>query len=455
MYGKGPRKFNEPGKGKLTEDQEGRIQRINPGILSQYKLPNKSADSARRCYEDNFRGRKPIRVSEEGRRKASEAYKDSGVAHRISDPLVGFDRKFDEAVEELLSGGGGEKTPGYPWHQISNRNSRVINEFRPALARAVKERIEAILEESERDKEFRECRGNPALWYHRGLRDPHRVFKKGAPEPVTKKYGRIVNGESITDQLVHRILFSKFLKAETDCYPFCPNMKGVGFTDCHPRKVLDRFEYYTSMIEQDGGKCVKSDVSGWEKGFSEDCADAFCDVFKHTCLNWNPNYEVFLNWWKWSLLTNLCIDDDGYFFALDRAQGMKSGNLITTSANGVARAACAFDAGSKYVKTNGDDCVEWTTLPLAETMERYNDNNVVVRDFAEVKDGEYHFCSHVFFRIRGRPACYLHEVGKTIFDAMSKDKLTVATLENYACELVDHPDKAMVLAFIKECENLL
>lgn len=290
-------------------------------------------------------------------------------------------------------------------------------------------------------------RRDPRLWWEHGLRDPRNVFKKNEGEKISKKYGRIVNGESIVDQIVQRMMFMGFSGAEGAAYPKCPNMKGVGFDPPNADAVTREFQHLCAS----GIPAIESDVKGWEKGFSLDCADAFAEVFTKTCENYEENemeIECCLHWWMFSLLGNLCVDTDGYVYALVREQGMSSGNILTTSANGAARLACALDAGSVTARCNGDDCIEWTTLTTDELKARYNQRNVEVRDVDRCPKDSWNFCSHTFTVVGGRRICYQSNVGKMVFNILSMKKTDNNTLMNVYDEVRDHPDQEFVRRFM-------
>jgi hypothetical protein len=285
------------------------------------------------------------------------------------------------------------------------------------------------------------------LWWEHGLRDPRNVFKKNEGEKISKKYGRIVNGESIVDQIVQRMMFMGFSEAEGAAYPRCPNMKGVGFDPPNADKVTREFQHLCAS----GVPAVGSDVAGWEKGFSLDCADAFGTVFARTCTNYyeyKDEIECCLHWWMFSLLGNLCVDTDGYIYVLLTEQGMSSGNILTTSANGAARLACALDAGSVTARCNGDDCVEWTNLATDELIRRYRSNNVEVRDVIRCSKDSWDFCSHTFAVVGGRRICYQSNVNKMVFNILSMHTTDANTLLNVYKEVVDHPDNEFVRRFM-------
>lgn len=248
------------------------------------------------------------------------------------------------------------------------------------------------------------------------------------------------------DQIVQRMMFMGFAEAEGDAYPNCPNMKGVGFDSVNADKITKEFQHLCKT----GIPAIESDVKGWEKGFSLECADAFSEVFVSTCDNYYENrfeIEACLHWWMFSLLGNLCVDTDGFIYVLDREQGMSSGNILTTSANGAARLACALAAGSYTARCNGDDCVEWTRLSKEELKQRYAEMNVEVRDVNVCPENLWNFCSHAFQVVDGRRICYLSNVDKMVFNTLSMKKVDSNTLLNLHSELVDHPDTEFVRRF--------
>lgn len=248
------------------------------------------------------------------------------------------------------------------------------------------------------------------------------------------------------------MIFSEYEKSTGESYPNCPNMKGMGFDEHHSDNIVRQFEKL-SKIEVDA-KCYKSDVEKWETGFSPECADVHVRVFKGTCVNWDDKWEIWLEWWKWSLVANLKITSDGTIFILKKCQGQSSGNLETTNSNGAARVAAAYDAGSIACKANGDDCVEWSTLSQDELIENYKRNNIKVRGVAE-QVGSYEFCSHKFIRSDGKAVSYLCEPERTLFDALTKNRLNADDLDNIVRELWYHPDKQMVKRFIFEASRLM
>lgn len=230
-------------------------------------------------------------------------------------------------------------------------------------------------------------------------------------------------------------------------------MKGVGFDGINMEKAARRMHEVNRQAKTKGMRGYKSDVSGWEKGFSLSAAKAFAACFRSTCLNYDKfacEIDVMLYWWMLSLLGGMRTDGTN-MFALDREQGMGSGNLLTTSANGAGRSAAAFAAGSEYVITNGDDCLEWSPLGPEELKQNYAKLDVLVRDFDETVDGEYPFCSHMFLLDEaGQASCYLSECEKMMFKTLIKNKIDLPAIESLAIELIHHPDQELVARFFDE-----
>nr|WRQ64832.1 RNA-dependent RNA polymerase [Sobelivirales sp.] len=253
------------------------------------------------------------------------------------------------------------------------------------------------------------------------------------------------------------MFFGSYLSSESKTFPKCPNMKGVGFEGINMEMSARRMHEVDRKARSTGKRGYKSDVSGWEKGFSLGTARAFAACFRRTCLNYKKNsreIEIMLHWWMYSLLGGVRTDGTN-MFVLNREQGMGSGNLLTTSANGAGRCAAAFAAGSTWVITNGDDCLEWSDLSPEELMENYARLNVLVRDFDETKSGFYHFCSHAFMVDQfGLTSCYLSECDKMIFKTLIKNKIDLMAIESMAIELINHPDQEMVGRFFDELFTL-
>jgi hypothetical protein len=273
------------------------------------------------------------------------------------------------------------------------------------------------------------------------------LFAKNQVTPTRKPLGRVICGESIVDQVIHRVLFGGFGVSEASVYPFGPNVKGLGFDELHATQLFQVYE----AIRAKHGNAVSSDVSGWEKNFSADCCDAAVHVLEGTCSNADPMLHHFLLWWKWSLLTNLFIDGLGILFYIWKELGMKSGNYLTNSANGIARGTVGRYAGSTVVKTNGDDAFEWFPGTVDQLVAEYAAMNVHVRDVTPLTN-RLLFSSHAFERVDGRVVCWL-ETWPRMFCGLlvnSRSSLDFESAVTAACdELAAHPDWTILNRFIR------
>lgn len=294
------------------------------------------------------------------------------------------------------------------------------------------------------------------LWVEWGLADPVRVFKKNEAEPSRKPLGRIVNGVSLVDQIITRMIFTNFNSKCGELYPNSPNMKGIGFSDDLATKSWLEFHRLTvTHATKDPNITPKSsDISGWEKAFSMGCAMIFTTVFSLTCSNYEEHrsdIDNYMGWWRYKTLGRLCIDDMGYVFSLNRHLGQNSGDLETTESNGAARNGVALENGSAASKTAGDDCLDWTNKTIDEMIAGYRSKQIICRGAVDVINEEYPFCSHINKKIGpGQAVSYLSEVDKTIFKAFTGKKPSIADVENYIAEFEHHPDHRMVVEFFDQ-----
>jgi hypothetical protein len=487
FYGKTIPKQTHFKQEHLSDFKRSALEYVVPGITKRMRPPTVTAESALLCTEDYFypegNPRAPIRVAQSGIDECIEQYKLAGVRHRYQPIAANFDQLFDAAIEDISNNGGENSTPGWPWNRVSATNEKLLKEKRAQLRQEVKtrfanigairfagsgsqEEIEPTEEEQEQEeglyedgvhcgaRSLRALRCNPFLWLEWGLCDPVRVFKKNEPEATRKKHGRIVNGVSIIDQILTRMIFRQFNLSAKARFPDVPNMKGTGFDDATAEKIYTRFRKTDNKVRQNApnATAVTSDISGWEKGYSIECADAFRQVFKATCEyspQDEPEMDNMLGWWMFKTLGRLCINDDGWIFALDRHIGQSSGDLQTTDANGAARVSVAYANGAHAAFANGDDCVEWTDKDGDAFINGYLTQNVMARDVVKVENDEYPFCSHMFTRdVGGRAFTYLKENEKMIFKVFLKKSYTMSEFNNYMAELQNHPDKQLVKRFL-------
>lgn len=364
----------------------------------------------------------------------------AGIKWRFPDLFTkeGIDRCYEAALDAIHL----DSHPGWPFCGFGT-NKKVLLALEHDIKSAVILRVRNILDCKH---DFLLNFEDPTSWLRDGLRDPHRIFTKNELKPARKKTGRIVCGESIVDQLVHRMFFSNFSQAEAEAFPAGPNMKGVGFNADKACKIVDQYNHWTK--EFPGCSRAKSDVGGWEKGYSLDCADSVTKVMLETCEN-PEDAKKALEWWKYSLISNLIVDDDGNILQLNNPQMMKSGNFLTNSGNGIARLVAALLAGSRYAKTNGDDCYEFFNCSTDHLKAAYSSMNIDLRDFGILHD-EVDFCSHTFGgNDQEGYFCYLDNWQRTVYDAVIARDVDLGSIDSWCEELLSHPDSNLKAQFVR------
>jgi hypothetical protein len=292
----------------------------------------------------------------------------------------------------------------------------------------------------------------------KGLRDPDRIFPKNQAMPKRKPLPRVIAGASLVDQLVTRCFFQEFTTAEGECYPFLPTKKGIGFSDEHAQMMGAQFE---DMNNAFGKGPVVSDVSGWEKNFSEDVAE--CSRCPMLCTmddsddedeeeieapHLTPKKIAFnraFDWWKLSLLTNPCITDSGRFiYFANGLRVQRSGNFLTTTSNGIGRKCCAICVGS-VASTAGDDCFEWNGLSFETLREAYKSIRLPVRDIEQLGTSRLDFCSHSFQRdADGNWKSWLFAWKRMLYECSRDSRIDPGSDLNWFKEIENHPDKEFV-----------
>jgi hypothetical protein len=361
---------------------------------------------------------------------------------RGSDGTVGGP-DFDDAFYSALSDIKNDSNPGWPMGYKTGDNKDAIDMFGNTIRNNVLKKITNILDGNFNLDEFM---AHPEFWLKFGLRDPNRVFCKNESTPARKKNGRIIQADSLEDQIVHRIFFSDLLLKESDSYPAGFNLKGMGFSG---RRMEEIFEQHQAWFDHLKAPFVsKSDVKGWEKAFSTELAEAISQVMRLTNANVSADSLRAIEWWWKSLISNLAVDDDGNIIRMKINQLQRSGNLLTNYSNGRGRALLALLAGSKYMKTNGDDCVEYHLITAEKLKVNYLKMNLVVRDMGPLTRGEFEHSSHVFTTDEsGRVVCYLSGWERMAFDAVMKRKATLLEIRVWLQEIMHHPDHRVLKAW--------
>ncbi len=285
-----------------------------------------------------------------------------------------------------------------------------------------------------------------------------RVFPKGQAMPKRKPLVRVISSVSVVDQMVERFFFQEYLDEEGALYPNLPTKKGIGFSVEHAQLIGERVYAISSALKT---YPVASDVSGWEKNFSLELAEAHGDHLEDTVRNPERcarSLRRAVDWWQYSLVSTPYVLDTGELLDFDDTNCQRSGDLFTTSSNGNGRVICAHGVGSKAISM-GDDCLEWTKLSHEELKSAYADMRLPVRD-VEIQDpGSFLFCSHRFQRRDdGSWLCWLETWERMLFEASYSRLNDLSTNLNYRAEVEMMPeceDKERIIQFLERREELL
>lgn len=381
------------------------------------------------------------------------------------------------AMDLLLTSSSKSSTPGWMLEQLGSTNGDVIAAYPGLIRELVKERIRKIYTTDDPEL-FEDLSKDRVKWLVDNWSEPHRVFKKNSPNGSSKPLGRIVMGENTVDQLVHMVLFSGLYEAESAAYPNCPNLRGHGTDQEKVQQLYDNIQEFSRVY---GRWPTSSDITGWESGFGIVLLRAVVEVMNdtHTVVTARHTIqkERALKWFENRLMTNILAFDDGALCSQidDNSEygdesGLRSGNKLTGTVNGIGRQLMAAFVGSDNARTNGDDAGEWHRCAVEELIRRYRLTNTIQRDI--IGGAEYDhsvpyneasvpfdFNSHTSFRHveTGRAGIYLLTWPRMLFMLVSKHGpgTPAAATMNFSdlslailSETADHPDKVFKLVIL-------
>lgn len=310
---------------------------------------------------------------------------------------------------------------------------------------------------AEYEGDFSEFKADRKLWILRDMRDPVRLFGKNQGQPIRKMMCRIISHVSLIDQMVMRFFFGAYAAAEGEFYPYLPTKKGIGFSSEHATKIGNCVYATSQELDRDP---IASDVSGWEKNFSQDCSEIFARHMLATCEDRCSLLEKAASWWKESLTSTPYVTDGGQLIDYADTRVQRSGCLMTTSSNGVARVACAV-ACDHIANAMGDDCIEWCgqeDITAEEVIKKYDNIGVPVRGLEKQSRTDFTFCSHRYKRQDdGTWRCWLATPERMLYDASFSKVCDTSTLMNYLAEVEQMPPseyKDRIVTFI-ECRHEL
>lgn len=281
-----------------------------------------------------------------------------------------------------------------------------------------------------------------------GYRDPDRYFPKRQANPKRKALPRVIASASIVDQLVTRIFFQDLADNEGAAYPRLCTKKGIGFSPEHAEILGPLFD---SKSKEFCSSPMISDVEGWEKNFDSSVCKMVRLTIDQLCVNKSVFLDKALDWWEGTLLSNLGFLDDGTLIDFCDNKVQRSGNFLTTTSNGMARAGLAFLAGSQPFCC-GDDCNEWNVLSADELKDVYVSMGVPLRDVEVTPPDRYTFCSHTFTKVEGAWTCWLSSWERMIWEAAHNPILDYGSNLNWIKEVAymdDATTRNAILGFLE------
>jgi len=367
---------------------------------------------------------------------------------------AGLKSELERAWETIVNSTNRQSSPGYPYRLNFQTNGSLFDQVEGIVKDEVFARVARIYFGDGKFESYQEDRKR---WIEEGLRDPYRLFAKKQAQKLSKVLPRLIANVSIIDQLVERIFFMSYADAEGEFYPDLPNKKGIGFNREHAALIGERVYTVSKALNLEP---IASDVSGWEKNFSQPLADAHADHMIETCQNRNEcalTLAKACNWWSKSLLTTPYVTDEGLLISFNNRRVQRSGDFLTTSSNGLGRGVCAEHVGSVSFQM-GDDALEWKDSSADDLISRYSEIGLPVRDVESQSRDDFTFCSHRFKRQGdGSWHCWLESWERMLYESSFSRLADASTVSNYLAEIEDMPsgdDKDRILTFL-ECRVVL
>jgi len=352
-----------------------------------------------------------------------------------------FDRAFDKVIGDAYHAGtlNGDSSPGYPYNLRYKDNRTFIEEQGAAggeLRRMVYSRYQKWKEAT--DETVEECIRDPKQWILKGLRDPVRLFPKNQGVPKRKNgLPRLICAVSLVDQIVERLFFDDYCKAELEAFPNLDGMKGIGFDDVSADAVGGRWR---GRCHQTGLTPLESDVSGWEKRFGAMFAYAHAMVMRLTCKNNDAGFESATLVWSGSLLSVPIVVGNGTVWIRRGLKIQTSGDRMTSESNTNGRKVAARLVGS-LAFCAGDDCNEWNSAGKDEIMARYAKIGLPVRDVIKHETTTFfNFCSHGFRFEDDQWKCWLNTYPRMMWECARKNVWDAQTDNAIRWEVRHHPD---------------
>lgn len=434
-----------------------------PGLSREFHFPDFNHDALMRSL-DEYHSKPGVAIPDCLEQKFAKAietcaenYSSAGVQWEFpfSD---GFERNLADVIEREMCRVKGNSTPGFPCCIFADSNRTLFDNFSGIVQDKVARRIRKILTY---EGDYEEFTGSPLRLVLEDYRDPVRYFPKRQAQRIGKTLPRVIASVSVIDQIVSRCFFGNFLELEHEAYPRLFTKKGIGFNETHAAIIGEQF---AKLTQEFGRAPVVSDVSGWEKNFTPVLAEATAAVISLTCKTGgafgggdrsSPNkfLQRALLWWSRTLFSCVGYVDSGDLLYFPDLKVQRSGDLLTTSSNGISRSILALTAGS-IPFCMGDDCNEWPLVSIPELRRNYELLQLPLRDVDDRGDGEsFDFCSHTFRFGGERWLCWLSSWQRTLFEASQSRIHDPGTDANWRKEVLDMPDLQLRDKILKFIEN--
>jgi hypothetical protein len=217
-----------------------------------------------------------------------------------------------------------------------------------------------------------------------GLVAPIRLFIKNefhSREKALSKRWRLISSPSVIDQLIDRVAFGRQNAIEIASFTTSPVKCGLSLND--DDSLLK--SVYSYAQEK---KCtMHSDMSGWDQSVQDWDLDMEAE---YRCRKTSrPWLQELVRFRVHCIKNTLYVLSNGKCLEGHIGQ-MKSGWYNTSIGNSHIRFFNALLAGSTWAITQGDDCLESTTLPVDQLRERYLSLGKRLKEC----DDRFIFCSH-------------------------------------------------------------
>lgn len=336
-----------------------------------------------------------------------------------------------------------DSSPGFPLKLCASNNRKALERYGDAILDATVHRLLLLFDDDGVEK-------SPLEAVRLGYRDPVLPFIKTElhpPRKVSRGAWRIVQGCSLVDQLVERVLFSTPVTVLKSHYPYSDAVVGIGFSDSMNEEFYE--EVMTSIPDP-----ISTDVSGWDRSLGRSYVVEASESVIRSCSHLHPHWVRAVRAHALLMTSPLFALPHGQAYSLvtrNAPGGMLSGSYLTTTYNTLARLDASLLAGSERAKAAGDDCLEVFPTGVDPVL-RYREIGFNVRTDLH-PPGVFEFCSHRYSGTDPKQAP-LTSWRKAVANYFSLKKPTLDHLRGLLHELRHNDDLGWILELAKSrCEG--